>query len=306
MTPKRVLVIGWSQSGQLRRVADTFTAPFVEAGHEVHRVDLVPVTPFPFPWSVASFFGEFPETVLGRPRAIAPLDVPPGDWDLVVLAAQIWFLSPSQPVAALLQGRDARVLHGRRVLTLISCRNMWVRGGSALVHQLRGVGGIVTDRVIATQSGSVLASYFSTLAFMLTGRRDAIKVLPAAEIGADTFERLTRLGRTAAARLSDAPPLAPLLPEHATAALSYPHAWGEQLVGPLFPRIGAVIAAVTRPGSRARALSAHLVLAFILSCVFGLLVPCFATERLLRRWLRPWLDARARFEPTPPSNTTVG
>jgi hypothetical protein len=305
VTSKRVLVIGWSQSGQLRRVADAFTQPFVDAGHEVHRLDLAPATPFPFPWSVATFFGEFPETVLGRPRPNAPLHLPPGEWDLVVLAAQVWFMAPSQPVAAFLQGPDAAVLDGRRVLTLMSCRNMWVRGWSAMVRRVRGLGGVVTDRVVATQSGSVFASYFSTLAFMLTGRRDAIKVLPAAEIGPDTFARLTLLGQTAAARLSDAPPLAPLLPEHAAAALSYPHAWGEQLVGPLFPVIGAAIAAVSRHGSWLRGALAHLVLAFILSCVFGLLIPCFATEWMFRRWLRPWLDGRARLD-APPSTTIIG
>ena len=31
MSAKRVLVLGWSQSGQLRRVADTFTQPFTMA-----------------------------------------------------------------------------------------------------------------------------------------------------------------------------------------------------------------------------------------------------------------------------------
>lgn len=291
---KRVLVISWSQSGQLRRVADTFVAPFAEAGHDVVRVELEPVTPYPFPWTVASFFGEFPETVLGHPKPIAPPRIPPGEWDLVVLAAQVWFLSPSQPIAAFLASREAEVLRGRRVLALVSCRNMWLSGFRRLVGAIDARGGVVTDRVVAVQGGPVFASFFTTLAFMLTGRRDAIKALPAAAIADDTFIRLAEHGRVAAERLATAAPGAALLQDRVTASLSHAHAFGEWLVRPLYPVVAGVTAAVSSPGSALRGVFAVGILAFTLSMIFGLFLPCVVTERLLRRWIAPWLDGLAR------------
>lgn len=290
---QRVLVLWWSQSGQLRRVAEAFAEPFSAAGHEVVYAELTPAAPFPFPWRVTTFFGEFPETVLGRPKPIQPLHLPDGEWDLVILVAQIWFLSPSQPFAAFLNGPDREVLRGRRVVTLISCRNMWIRGWRRIVTMVGAAGGHVTDRVVATHSGSVFASYFSTLAWMLTGRRDAIKVLPAAGLAEETFAHLTEWGALAADRLRSAQPSETLLGDRVTAGISHAHAFGEQIVGPIFPLLATIISAVSRPGSTLRNACSVGMLCFILSCVFGLLIPCVVTERLLRRWIDPWLDRLA-------------
>jgi hypothetical protein len=291
---KRVLVVSWSQSGQLGRVRDAFVAPFAEAGHDVVRVELTPVTPYPFPWKVTSFFGEFPETVLGRPKPIAPVEIPPGDWDLVVLAAQVWFLSPSQPVAAFLASPAAEVLRGRRVLTLVSCRNMWLTGWRKLVTAIQARGGVVTDRVVATQSGPEFASFFTTLAFMLTGRRDAIKALPAATVADETFARLADHGRVAAARLATADARAPVLHDRVTAGLSHAHAFGEWMVRPLYPVIATATAALSAPGTALRGVFAVGILAFTLTMIFGLVIPCVVTEKVLRRWIAPWLDGLAR------------
>ncbi len=296
MTPKRVLVLWWSQSGQLRSVAESFARPFSEAGHDVALLELEPVTAFPFPWKVSTFFGVFPETVLDRPAPIRRLQLPPGEWDLIVLTTQVWFLSPSQPFAALLSGPDRGIFLGKRVITLISCRNMWIRGWRRLVGLVQAQGGIVTDRIVATQGGPVFASYFTTLAWMLTGKRDAIKALPSAGLGADTLVRVAGIGAIAAERLGAEPrggPPAPLLADLQTASVSYPHAFGEQLVGSLFPLFARIISAVSRPGSLVRDVSAVAMLCFILSAVIGLFVPFVIGELLFRRWVDPWLDRLA-------------
>jgi len=287
---RRVLVLSWSQSGQLHQVAHAFAQPFADAGHEVVYRELKPLEPFPFPWKVTTFFGAFPETVLERPGAIAPVDAP-GEWDLVVLAAQVWFLSPSPPFIAYLTGPDAALLSGRRVVTLVACRNMWVRGWRRLVALAQARGALVTDRVVATHSGSVLASYFSTLFWMLTGRRDVVKALPAAGIDAATFARVARLGAHAAARI-DTP--GPLLDDQDCATISPTHAFGEVIVGAIFPWLAHAIAAMSRPGSGMRALCAYGMLGFILGALFTLLLPCTLIRFACRPWIDPWLEARAR------------
>lgn len=284
----RVLLVSWTQSGQVARASAAFTRPFREAGHEVVEVRLRPVQPYPFPWKVSSFFGVFPETVLGRPDPIERVAAE-GDFDLVILAAQVWFLSPSQPFQALLTGPDRELVRGRRVLTLMVCRNMWISGWQKLVRLVQAAGGVVTDNIVATHGGSVMASYFTTLYWMLSGK----KKVAGAQLGVaeDSLARLTRLGGVAAARVTSP---GALLAGESTHTVSYPHALGEQIARRLFPILARVIAATSAPGSTLRGVWAYGVLAFVLSHVFGLLVPCFTAWFLFGSRIRRWLDAQAR------------
>ena len=286
---QRVLVLWFSQSGQLRQVAEAFCAPLEAAGHEVHFVEVAPSDPFPFPWKVTSFFGIFPETVREAPIPLAPLSLPEVEWDRIVIASQVWFLSPSQPFSSFLRSPQARVLEGKRVLTLIGCRNMWINGWRRLVQHITDLGGNVTDRVVVTHSGSIFASYFSTLAWMLTGKRDAIKVLPRAGLASDALQRITDLGRVAAGRMNEEV----WLEGETTASVSHMHALGEQLAARLFPLLAAFYAATSSPGSPLRKLYAVAQLLLTLSLVFLLVLPCFVTRLFLGRWLDPWLDRLA-------------
>lgn len=289
---KPVLVIGWSHSGQARRAAESFTRPLVDAGHEVVFVDIEPTQAYPFPWNVRGFFSLFPESVLIRPAPINALIIPERDWGLIILASQVWFLSPSQPIAAFLLSPAAKVLAGRRVLTLVTCRNMWIRGWRRTVELVVKAGGIVTDRVISTHAGSPMASYFSTLGWMLTGRRDAIKALPAAGIDEAGYGRLTALGTVVAQRLETTE--GALLADQDTASVAHLHAFGEQFVGAaMFPWMASIIATLSAPGSALRGVFAWAMLAFVLSALFSL-APTFALVRLIfGRWIDPWLESRA-------------
>ena len=48
-------------------------------------------------------------------------------FDLVILAYQVWYLAPSGPITAFLKSEAGRrLLHGRPVVTVIACRNMWL------------------------------------------------------------------------------------------------------------------------------------------------------------------------------------
>lgn len=287
-----VLVLRWSLTGEQAQASDTFVAPFRDAGHHVVVEDLRPLAPFPFPWTVARFFGLFPETVLERPEPIAPLTSPKTGWDLVILGAQVWFMSPSMPVAALLHGPDRDVFEGARVLTLVTARNMWVAGWRKIVARVEDAGGRVTDRVVATHGGVVLKGYFATLFFQLSGKRDQLG--QKAGIPPETFDRLARQGREASEKLWTARPDEPLLPQEGTAFLSPPHAVGEQIVSRIFPWIARAAAATSAPGSALRTAWAWFVLTFVVSSIFGFLVPCFSAYFLARRWIDPWLAAQGR------------
>ena len=92
---KSVLLIQYSQSGQLSDVAAHIIAPLVEAPDiEVTVETLMPVSPYPFPWPVLRFFDTFPEAVY--------LDAPPMQPQLNAA----WTLTAGKSVAS----RTARTM----------------------------------------------------------------------------------------------------------------------------------------------------------------------------------------------------
>ena len=69
-----------------------------------------------------------PESVMGIPCELEPLSVNgQEDFDLIIVAWQPWFLSPSIPIHAFFQHETAKkLLAGKPVVTIIGSRNMWV------------------------------------------------------------------------------------------------------------------------------------------------------------------------------------
>ncbi|NND68490.1 MAG: dialkylresorcinol condensing enzyme, partial [Halioglobus sp.] len=119
---KRVLIVHFSQSGQLHDVVRSVAAPLEESSEvEVSYELLRPQTDYPFPWPFFRFFDTFPETVYAEPEPIAPLSPASRErYDLVILAYQVWFLSPAQPATAFLDAPEAAdLLRDTPVITLI-------------------------------------------------------------------------------------------------------------------------------------------------------------------------------------------
>ena len=69
---KKILAIGFSQSGQLTQIVDNFLIPFNKINAEIDRVFIEPDKPFPFPWDTKSFYDVMPETVLEEAIEIIP------------------------------------------------------------------------------------------------------------------------------------------------------------------------------------------------------------------------------------------
>ena len=194
---KKILVIGYSQSGQLHDVVTRFIEPLRGAPHvEVHEEILRPLTPFPFPWSFPAFLDVFPESVRLDPRPLQPLTLgPEEDFDLVILAYQVWFLSPSQPITAFLQSAEAkRLLRGKPVITLIACRNMWLSAQETTKRLIAEAGGQLCDNVVLTDRAHPLATFITTPRWLLTGRRDSFFGLPPAGVNPAAITDCARFG----------------------------------------------------------------------------------------------------------------
>jgi hypothetical protein len=196
---KRVLFVSYSQTGQLDAVAQSVAAPLrASPAVEVVFERLDPVAPYPFPWPFLQFFDTFPETVHARPRPLRPLRVGAEEpFDLIVLAYQVWFLSPSQPMTAFLQSPEAaRLLRGRPVITLIACRNMWLMAQETVKQRLGALGAHLIDNVVLTDRAHSAATFISTPLWMLTGRRGPFLggAVPAAGIDAADIAAAGRFG----------------------------------------------------------------------------------------------------------------
>lgn len=127
---KKILVIYYTQSGQLESIARSITAPLQDAeGVTVDFYQIEPGKPFPFPWTKDAFFDAFPESFLQIPATLKPVpsDILNTDYDLILLHYQVWYLTPSIPVNSFLKSPEAKALmHNKPVITINGSRNMWV------------------------------------------------------------------------------------------------------------------------------------------------------------------------------------
>lgn len=209
--PKRVLVLYYSQTGQLVRAVHSLLEPLRgQPGIAITEAPLAPSTPYPFPWGFLDFLDVFPESVYLDPPMMAPVDFDPdAEFDLVILAYQVWFLSPSLPITGFLKSKAARVLQGRPVITLIACRNMWLTAQSKLVDMLKAWDARLLDNIVLVDAGPAWSTFITTPRWLLTGRKDAFwRIFPAAGVSTTDIAACARFGRAlrdALASLPDTP-----------------------------------------------------------------------------------------------------
>jgi hypothetical protein len=173
---KRVLIVSFSQSGQLDRIVETLLAPLRAAGHDLIEERLTPTVPYPFPWTVHQFLDVFPEAFRGVPCALEPLKTPVSQrYDLVILAYQVWYLAPSIPISSFLQSDEAPpLLRGAPVVSIVGCRNMWLRAHEIVKGRLRAVGARPVGHIVLMDRAYHLVSVITILYWMLTGRKDRL------------------------------------------------------------------------------------------------------------------------------------
>ena len=127
---KNVLVIFYSQSGQLETIARNIAKPFLNS-KEINVVfyEIQMEKPFPFPWNKTSFFDVFPESFLQIPSQLKPIpsEILDTKFDLILLHFQVWYLSPSIPINSFLKSKEAKILLNETpVVTISGSRNMWI------------------------------------------------------------------------------------------------------------------------------------------------------------------------------------
>lgn len=200
---KNVLVVNYSQTGQLADITAQVIAPLRAAGHRVHLETLVPVTPFPWPWPIVEFVDAFPECVQLDAPPLKPLGIPADSrFDLVILTYQVWYLSPALPMTAFLKSPEGRqLINGKPVITLVACRNMWLSAQDTMKRLIAEAGGQLRDHLAFTDQGHALATFITTPRWVLTGRRDSWLGLPPAGVAPEDIRQASRFGRALAGTL---------------------------------------------------------------------------------------------------------
>ena len=192
---QRILVIYYSQSGQLRDILDNITYDIADKVD----IDFVPIqqrSPFPFPWTAATFFDAMPECVELVPSAVQPLpaEVMNSHYDLVLFGWQPWFLSPSQPVTSFLKSEYASVLKGKPVITVIGSRNMWLNGQEQVKVMLNNIGAQLVGNIVLTDSNPNLISVLTIARWAFKGQKAASGLLPEAGVQTPDIKNTQRFG----------------------------------------------------------------------------------------------------------------
>ncbi len=194
---KRILVLSYSQTGQLAEITQSIVAPLQQSGHfAVHIETLHPVKPYPFPWRFFSFLDAFPESVQLVAPALQPLTLTGDEYfDLVILPYQVWFLAPSLPITAFLKHPLAKkLLAGKPVVTVIACRNMWMLAQEKMKGLLAACGARLLDNVVLVDPSPTMTTLVTTPLWLLSGKRDFLPGLPVAGVDAASIKAASRFG----------------------------------------------------------------------------------------------------------------
>jgi len=183
---KNILVIYYSQTGQLEDIVRNLAKPF--ENNEQYKVTYYNIKlkeDFPFPWSSDVFFNTFPESYLQIPSEIYP----PSDevlntkFDLILFGYQVWYLTPSIPVISFLKsGFAENILKDTPVVTISGTRNMWMLSQEKLKVYLKRMNAKLVGNIALVDRHDNYTSVLTILRWMTTGQKEKTGMLPAAGV----------------------------------------------------------------------------------------------------------------------------
>lgn len=206
---KRILLVSYSQTGQLSKLSEKFLQPLQEQPNIiVEHFCVTPTHPYPFPWKLTPFFNTFPETVHLQPQPIKQPKFQQTQYDLVIIAYTVWFLSPSQPITAFMQTEQAKaILKDTPIITLIGCRNMWLMAQEKMKMLIKKAEGHLIGNIVKVDQSNDWASFITTPVWMFTGKKKPYSWLPSAGISEYEMQDVRRFGEKLLQTLQQNQPL---------------------------------------------------------------------------------------------------
>lgn len=284
---KRILVVYFSQTGQLESVVKSFISPFID-DDKIH-VDVCPIEPkrsFPFPWSFYQFFDVFPETVKLDGCEIEPIRAE-GEYDLVILAYTSWFLSPSMPITGFLKSVQAQqLLKDKPVITLIACRDMWLMAQEKMKVLLKNIGADLIDNVVLTDRGKSIYTFITTPRWMLTGKKNAFWFFPSAGILKSEIYDSCRFGSRLLESLhkDEEKEHKPLLKNLKAVTVSDKFIASEKIATRSFAIWGSLIQKLGKPRSITRKILITIYIGFLLTMIITVVPINILLRKLFKKW----------------------
>lgn len=170
---KNVLAIYYTQSGQLKQIADELVKPFLQddtIDFTFYEIKLK--KPFPFPWNNDAFFDAFPESFLQIPTELelVPREITEKKYDLILLFYQVWYLTPSIPINSFLKSPEAKILFkDTAVVTINGSRNMWILAQEKVKVLLNEVQAKLVGNIALVDRAGNLISVITIVEWMFTG-----------------------------------------------------------------------------------------------------------------------------------------
>lgn len=196
---KNVLVIYYSQSGQLESIAENIAKPFLnseEINLTFHEIQLE--KPFPFPWNKDAFFDAFPESFLQIPTALKPVPeaILNTKFDLILFHYQVWYLSPSIPINSFLKSWEGKkILHNTPVITISGSRNMWIMAQEKIKVLLKEANAKLVGNVALVDRVGNLISVITIVEWMFSGvKKKYLGIFPLPGVSDKDIQESSKFG----------------------------------------------------------------------------------------------------------------
>ncbi len=194
---KKILVVTYSQSGQLNEIVDNVVKTF-NSDVQIVIEHLQPDPPFPFPWTNISFWDAMPDAVSLIPHKLKPFAFNPDeDFDLIMLGFPVWFLSPAIPMTSFLKSPEAaKVMKNKPVVTVIGARNMWVNAQEDIKKMIANNGGRLVGNIALRDKANNLSSVVTIIYWMMTAKKEKLwGIFPKPGISDEDIAAAARFGK---------------------------------------------------------------------------------------------------------------
>ncbi|MBN2668466.1 MAG: hypothetical protein JXR60_04480 [Bacteroidales bacterium] len=194
---KSVLVLYYSQSGQLKNIVDAVAKPLLACDQvQVDFAKYQPKTDYPFPWSSDAFFDAFPESRFGITCPMQSMDIEANKhYDLIIFAYQVWYLSPSIPAwSALHDPTIMQIMRGRPVVTVLGVRNMWVQAHYSITQRLKVLGASHVGNLVLTDPANNLVSVITVIKWLIEGKQGPNGIWPRSGVPLARIEQSYKYG----------------------------------------------------------------------------------------------------------------
>jgi len=194
---EKVLVIYFSQSGQLLDIANNFLEKW-QNSWDIDYKQIEPTTKYRFPWTYKSLFDVFPECVLEAPCEIKQLNINT-EYDAVIFCFQIWFLHPSIPALSFASSPEFNdIVRNKPVYLLSGCRNSWRYALDRIEDKVQEAGGILKSSSIFRDTAGNLSGAVTILYWLFTGKKKRfLGIFPIPGVSEETIRMAQGVGEKA-------------------------------------------------------------------------------------------------------------